>query len=121
MNDRNFRKLLIHTCTLIIPGQKIGEDDYGQDIYSDEIKNKMPCRADEIRERPSTSATGTDFILTNMLFLPKEAEISPDVQIQDIIDKENNPVLIGTFGVMNIHPVYDRARLHHYEVSLQRM
>lgn len=113
-------RLLIHTCTLIYPGVKTGEDEYGQDIFSDAEYTDIPCRVDQIRERPSTSDTGTDFILTNVLYLTSEANISLDMLIKDIMDKEGNIVLPGSFGVMNLNPIYDREKLHHYEVSLQR-
>lgn len=120
MSKRNFRRLLIHRCTLIHPGQKTGEDEYGQDIISDVIDSNIICRVDQIRERPSRSETGTDYILTNVLFLPVEAVVSPDMRIQNIFDKSGNSVLTGEFTVLNINPIYDREELHHYEVSLQR-
>lgn len=120
MNNRNFRRLLIHRCTLIHPGQIIGEDDYGQDIVSDVTDKNIACRVDQIRERSSTSDTGTDFILTNVVHLPGEVVVTPDMRIVDIYDDKGIPVLIGSFTVLNIHPIYDREKLHHYEVALQR-
>lgn len=120
MSKRNFRRLLIHRCTLIHPGQKTGEDDYGQDIISDVSDINVACRVDSIRERPSTSDTGTDYILTNVLYLPSEAVVSLDMRIQDIFDKKGIPVLLGTYAASNINPIYDREKLHHYEVALQR-
>lgn len=120
MTSYNFRRLLIHRCTLIHPGVKTGEDEYGQDIISDVTDVNIACRVDSIRERPSTSDTGTDFILTNVLFLPSEAVVSPEMRIENIFDKQGREVLIGTFIPLNINPVYDREKLHHFEVSLQR-
>lgn len=120
MSKRNFRRLLIHRCTLIHPGQKTGEDDYGNDIISDIVDSNIACRVDQIRERPSTSDTGTDYILTNVLYLPSEAVVSLDMRIEDIFDKHGRQVLPGSFLPLNLNPIYDREELHHFEVSLQR-
>lgn len=120
MSKRHLKRLLIHRCTLIHPGQVTGTDDYGQDIISDVIDSNVSCKADQIRERSSVSDTGTDYILNNVLYLPAEAIVSPDMRIQDILDNKGIPVLIGTFRVLSYNPIYDRNALHHYEVSLQR-
>lgn len=121
MSRRTFRRLLIHRCTLITPGQVIGEDEYGQDIVSDVVDRGVACRVDQIRQRPSRDETGTDIILTNVLFLPSEVVVSPEMRIENILDKKGIPVLMGAFAVENILPIYDREKLHHYEVSLQRV
>lgn len=116
-----FRTLLIHRCTLLTQGTIIGQDDYGRDIIGSGEIPDVPCRFDRIRQRAAADETGTDFIYDNILYFDKEFSITLESKIQDIKDKEGNPILLGSFSVLDILPIYDRSKLHHYEVTVQRM
>lgn len=116
----NFKKLLIHRCTLLTEGESTAEDDYGRPIPSTIESINTPCRVDQIRERVASDDTGNDFILSNVLFLDETQTVSLTTRIFHIEDLQGNPVLTGSFVVKNINPVYGRRKLHHTEVTLQR-
>lgn len=116
----NFKKLLIHRCTLLTEGESTAEDDYGRPIPSTIESINVPCRVDQIRERVASDDTGNDFILSNVLFLDETQTVSLTTRIFHIEDLQGNPVLTGSFAVKNINPVYGRRKLHHTEVTLQR-
>lgn len=115
-----FKTLLIHRCSLLIAGAVTGVDDYGRDIIGTIESTNIPCKVDSIRQRASSDEAGTDFIFTNVLFLPPDQQIALDTKIIDVLDKQGNPVLQGSFVVQDILPIYDRSKLHHYEVTLQK-
>lgn len=115
-----FKTLLIHRCTLLVPGEKVGEDEYGRDIIGTSEFNNVHCRVDQIRLRQMRDEAGTDFVLDNVLYLAADQLISLDTAITDIKDKKGNPVLQGSFSVESMNPIYDQLKLHHYEVALKR-
>ncbi|KAB2328934.1 hypothetical protein F7731_23565 [Cytobacillus depressus] len=115
------RTLLIHRCSLLTQGQVTGQDPYGRDIIEKvEIVN-VPCRFDQIRQRAAANETGTDFLFENIFYFDANPEISLVEEITNVTDKEGNPVLPGSFSVVNIVPVYGIKKLHHYEVAVKRM
>lgn len=115
-----FERHLIHRCTLVKPGQVIGQDPYGRDIYGNVSIPNVICRLDQMRKRVSTDERGTDFIVENVLFLAASQAIEPIMKVQDIKDLQGNIVSSGIFSIQNINPAYGRVRLHHYEVTLQK-
>lgn len=116
-----FRTLLVHRCSLLTQGTVTGVDEYGRDIVQSIVHANVPCRFDEVRQRASSGDTGTDFIYENTLFFSDLYSIDLETKIENITDKEGNPVLPGSFSVKNILPVYKRSRLHHYEIKVQRV
>lgn len=115
-----FRSLLIQRCTLIHRNQKTGEDDYGQDIYEDVEVNNIPCRIDQIRQAASYGQTGTDYLISNVLYLDKDMKVSMDMIVRDLKDKKGNVILEGSFVADAVLPVYDRSKLHHFEITLRK-
>jgi hypothetical protein len=115
-----FKTLLIHRCTLLIEGEVTGTDPYGRDIIGTVEKNDVPCRADQIRTRSMTDDTGTDFILDYVLYVGAEQTVTLNTKVQNITDKQGNPVLQGSFSALSVNPIYDRNKLHHYEITLLR-
>ncbi|MGG1571599.1 hypothetical protein [Fictibacillus sp. NRS-1165] len=116
----SFKRLLVHRCSLVLPGQIKGVDDYGRDIFESVTIGNVPCKADQIRESVSVSQTGTDFILTNVLFIEGSVEVQLDMKIVDIFDRQGKLVLPGSYSVRSMMPIYRRRFVHHYEVMLQR-
>jgi hypothetical protein len=115
----NFDRHLIHRCTLVHTGIKTGEDDYGRDILEDVRYEGTPCRLDQLRERVGSGDTGSDYIISNMLFLSAKTDVRLDSRFEDIQDKDGNPLIAGSFLVETLNPIYARGRLHHYEVTLK--
>lgn len=116
----NLRRLLIHQCTTVTPGQKTGETEYGKPIYGDITKVNVRCRSDLIRQFKSSDAYGTDVITTKMLFLAPDEEFTEETRFSNIRDKDGNVLLEGTYSVEDSKPAYGRKRLHHHEVSLKK-
>lgn len=116
----SLKKSLIHRCTLHIPGQQTGVDDYNQPIYSNpaDITN-VPCRADQIKKFISRDANGANFIYQYVLFTGPDQVLMNDMTVMDIKDEQGNAVLPGTFTLEGATPVYGRVRLHHYEATLK--
>lgn len=112
--------LLVHRATLLMPGQESGKDAYNRPIFSEPTTKQVKCRLDQLRVRTSTDAEGEDVILSYILFLGPDENIDTDMSIYNVIDKQGNVVVDGTFHVENIHPVYGRRLLHHYEINLSR-
>jgi hypothetical protein len=115
-----FRTLLIHRCSLLTQGQVIGEDEYGRDIYGTVEVANVPCRVDQSRVIAVSDEIGTDLIVEPVLIFDVDYGIAFGTEILEITDKEGNPVLQGSFSVMSILPIYDRSKLHHYEVTVRR-
>lgn len=115
-----FRSLLIHRCSLLTIMNTGETDDYGRDIVSRIEQINVPCRFDQIRERAVSDETGTDFILENVLYFDQDHDITMETEFLNITDKKGNPVIQGSFSVINIMPIYDRSKLHHYEVAVKR-
>lgn len=113
-------RLLIHTCTLINPGQVIGKDPYNRDIVQDVPIEGVSCRVDQIKRRISNDTHGTDIIVENVLFLSPAQKINDSMKIANLRDKTGNPVLLGIFKPANINPVFARRGLHHYEITLKK-
>lgn len=116
----SLRRLLIHLCTTVTPGQKTGESEYGKPIYGTIRKENVPCRSDLIRQFKSSDMYGTDIMSTNMLFLKPDESFTEGTVFSDIRDKDGNILLEGTYTVDDIKPAYGRKRVHHYEVSLKK-
>lgn len=115
-----FERRLIHRCTLVKPGQVIGQDPYGRDIYGDVPIENVSCRLDQMRKQVSVDGYGIDYIVENVLFLTASQAIEPSMKVQDIKDLQGNIVAAGVFSIQKINPAYGRVRLHHYEVTLQK-
>lgn len=116
----SLRRLLIHRCTLVIPDQQTGEDEYGRPEYGDKGIEDVPCRADEVRHYISRDKNGADFLKENVLFLMSKNKLTNDMKVKDIKDKEGHDVMSGAYKLNEITPVYNSARLHHYEVTLKK-
>lgn len=115
-----FGALLIHRCTLIHQGQKIGEDEYGQDIFGDLVEANVPCRVDKVQQFVSPDNSGEDYIQENTLFISKQIKVSLSMRIRDIIDKEGNPVLPGDFRIKLVNPMFGKRKLNHFEISIRK-
>lgn len=115
-----FSTWLIHRCTVIHQNQKVGEDDYGQDIYENTEVENVPCRFDQLKSSRSSGETGTDYITSYVLFLDAETNISLDMKFQNIKDKEGNTVIPGEFIATEVFPMYGKKKLHHFEVNLKQ-
>lgn len=116
----SFRKMLIHRCTLHIPGQQTGEDDYGQPTYSDPVDIKdVPCRVDQVHKTVSVDPNGQNYITQYVLFTGTGQELNNAMTVKDLKDKDGNVVLSGSFSLQDAQPIYGRARLHHYEAVLK--
>lgn len=116
----SLRRLLIHRCTAVTPGQKTGETEYGKPIYGNITKKNVPCRSDLIRQYKSSDMYGTDVITTKMLFLAPDEPFTDQTRFSNIRDKDGNILLEGTYTVEDSKPAYGRKRLHHHEVSLKK-
>lgn len=114
------RRLLIHLCTTVTPGQKTGETEYGKPIYGEVRKENVPCRSDLIRQFKSSDMYGTDVVTTNMLFLKPDETFTDQTRFSNIRDKAENVLLEGTYSVEDSKPAYGRKLLHHHEVSLKK-
>jgi hypothetical protein len=112
--------MLIHRCTLHIPGQQTGEDDYGQPTYSDpeNIENVL-CRADQVKKFISRDTNGENYITQYVLFTGPGQELNNSMTVKDLKDRDGNVVLFGSFSLQDAQPIYGRARLHHYEAVLK--
>ena len=116
----SLRRLLIHRCTVITPGKKIGETEYGKPIYGDERTPDVPCRADQIKQAVTSDAYGTDYVTKNVLFVEPNQSFVESTRFSDIRDQQGNPVLKGEFGIESSKPVYGRRSLHHHEITLKK-
>lgn len=116
----SLRRLLIHLCTTVTPGQKVGETDYGKPIYKDVIKENVPCRADLIQQNVTTDTYGTDVITKNMLFLSPDETFTDQTRFKEIRDKEGRSILDGSYMMQDSKPAYGKRRLHHHEVLLKK-
>lgn len=116
-----FRTLLVHRCSLLTILNSGGTDEYGRDIINRVESMNVPCRFDQIRQRAVSDETGTDFLYDNVLYFDKDQEITLETEIHDIRDKEGNQVLPGSFSILSILPIYDRSKMHHWEVTVRRM
>lgn len=116
----SLRRLLIHLCTTVTPGQKIGETEYGKPIYGDVKKENVPCRSDLIRQFKTSDMYGTDLVTTNMLFLKPDESFTEKTRFSNIRDKKGNELLAGTYSMADSKPAYGRKLLHHHEVSLKK-
>lgn len=116
----SLRRLLIHLCTTVTPGQKTGETDYGKPIYGNVTKENVPCRYDLVRQFKSSDMYGTDVMTTNMLFLKPDETFSEETRFSNIRDSQGNVLLEGTYAVADSKPAFGRKLLHHHEVSLKK-
>lgn len=116
----SLRRLLIHLCTTVTPGQKVGETEYGKPIYKDVAKENVPCRADLIQQNVTTDTYGTDVITKNMLFLSPDETFTDQTRFKEIRDKEGRSILDGSYMMQDSKPAYGKRRLHHHEVLLKK-
>ena len=116
----SLRRLLVHLCTTVTPGQKIDETEYGKPIYGEVTKVDVPCRSDLVRQFKSSDMYGTDVMTTNMLFLKPDETFTEQTKFSNIRDKQGNVLLEGTYSVEDSKPAYGRKLLHHHEVSLKK-
>lgn len=115
-----FKTTLIHRCTVIHSGQITGQDPYGQDIYDDVKIENVSCRLDSLKNSRSPGETGTDYLTSYMLFFDADMKISMNMKVMDLKDKYGNSILPGEFITDQILPIYDRRKLHHFEVKLKQ-
>lgn len=115
-----FRTLLIHRCSLLTTGTSEGTDEYGRDIISRIEHANVPCRLDQVQQGVVSDETGTDLVFQHLMFFDALHDITEETEIFNITDKKGNPVLPGSFFVKSIMPIFDRSKLHHYEVTVQR-
>lgn len=116
----SFSKLLIHTCTLHIPGQQTGVDEYNQPVYSDPVDiPNVRCRADQVKRFVSRDSNGANFIYQYVLFTGPGQVLDNAMTATDLKDTSGNAVLPGSFSIEGATPVYGRVRLHHYEATLK--
>lgn len=116
----SLRRLLIHRCTVITSGKKIGETEYGKPIYGDEVTPDVPCRADQIKQAVTSDTYGSDFITKNLLFLEPTQDFSETSRFSDIRDQKGNLILSGSFGLESSKPAYGRRGVHHHEIILKK-
>lgn len=117
----NLRRLLIHRCTVITPGLKVGETEYGKPIFKDVKKEDVPCRADSIQRTIATDAYSTDIVTKNVLFLSPDEQFNENTKFENIRDQNGHPVLLGAYRFQESKPAYGKRRLHHHEVSLEKV
>lgn len=115
-----FKSLLNHRCTLLIEGEVTGQDEYGRDVVTSIENMNVPCKLDEPKFRSVPDDTGTDIIIDSMLFLHPKFQVDLGTTILNIVDLEGNPVIQGSFSVVDISPIYSLKKLHHYELTLRR-
>jgi len=116
----SFRSLMIHRCTIIMPGQVVGKDDYNRDIIEDVPVFDVKCRSTQNKRRVSRDQYGVDYITEDVLFLLPSENIEKGMKIKDVVDKHNKPVLQGTYTIEEHKPLYGKVRLHHYELVLKK-
>lgn len=115
-----FEALLIHRCTLIGKGEVVGVDPYGRDIIEESKREDVPCKFDEIRFTNAPDDTGNDFIYENTIYFDQDARITLDTKIRDVMDKQGNLILPGSYTITRAIPLYGGDSLHHWEVTIQR-
>jgi hypothetical protein len=115
-----FCTLLIHRCSLHTR-RRTGQDPYGRDITGSIETMNVPCRFDNVRARAVTDVKCTDFIYENIMYLDSREEIDLTSTLHNIIDEKGVLILEGSFSIVNILPIYNRSKLHHYEVAVKRM
>ncbi|TWT04607.1 hypothetical protein [Planomicrobium sp. CPCC 101079] len=116
----SLRRLLIHSCTTVTPGQHIGETEYGKPIYKDVVKKNVPCRADLIQQTVTSDTYSTDSITKNMLFLGPDSLFDENTRFKEIRDKQGNVILEGSFVMEDSKPAYGKRRIHHHEITLKK-
>lgn len=104
--------LLIHSCTLETP---LGEDGYGKVSYSD------PVTLEHVRIDPSSSLSSDkqnrELRLSAVLIYDcrSSSGLNGNIEFQE----EQRITFEGAqYTVNKISRLYDRLRLHHYEVEL---
>ncbi len=116
----SFQRLLIHRCTLHIPGRQTGTDDYNQPIYSNPVDvPDVPCRVDQVHKTVSVDPNGQNYITQYVLFTGPDRALANDMTVKNLKDTSGTVVLAGEFSLQDAQPVYGRARLHHYEAVLR--
>lgn len=123
MASRSFKRLLIHSCTLVKKGVIIGQDENGRNKYQDQEVHNVPCRMDTIRKKVENTNKSIDIVEKNILFLLPSEDIEAAVQVKDIRMKKtpHNIVLSGVFIIPEKNRVYGRKAIHHYEIDLEQV
>ena len=103
------KSLLIHSCTLETP---LGEDDYGKVRYSE------PVTLEHVRIDPSSSLSSDkqnrELRLSAVLIYDCRNSSGADG-----FGEEQRITFEGReYTVQKVDKLYDRSRLHHYEVGL---
>lgn len=116
----SFKRSLIHRCTLVIPGQQTGTDEYNQPVYSDpQTINDVSCRSDQVKKFISRDANGANFITQYVLFTGPDQALDNSMTVKDLKDADGNVVLSGEFTMEDATPCYGRVSMHHYEATLK--
>ena len=123
MSSRAFKRLLIHSCTIMKKGFIIGQDENGRNIYQDQEAHDVPCRLDTIRKKIEKTDKSIDTVEKNILFMLPSDDVAAAVQVKDIRMRKtpDSIVLSGVFDIPEKNPVYGRTKLHHYEVELEKV
>lgn len=123
MASRSFKRLLIHSCTLVKKGVIVGKDENGRNKYQDQEVHDVPCRLDTMRKKVENTDKSVDIVEKNILFLLPSDDAEAAVQVKNI--RMKNPphdiVLSGVFVISAKNREYGRRAIHHYEVDLEQV
>lgn len=114
-----FEDLLIHTCDLTLPGEKItGYDKWNRPIYEKNGPKNVTCRfmAKKVYLKDSS---GTDQVTEMSMHLSPDTVIDPQMIIENIKDDQGRLLTNAEAEVDTITFHYDDETLHHYKVFLK--
>lgn len=123
MSSRAFKRLLIHSCTLVKKGVIVGKDENGRNQYEDQEITNVPCRLDTIRKKIEKTDKSIDTVEKNILFMLPSGDVAAAVQVKNIRMRKtpNDIVLAGVFSIPEKNPIYGRKSIHHYEIELEKV
>lgn len=103
------RNLLIHSCTLETP---LGEDDYGNITYS------PPVTLNRVRIDPSSAFTSDKQQRQTQLSAMLIYDCRNSSGLTEFKTEQRVTFDGVQYTVQKVDRLYDRLRLHHYEVGL---
>ncbi|KIQ88495.1 hypothetical protein RW25_07170 [Bacillus sp. L_1B0_8] len=123
MSSRAFKRLLIHSCTLVKKGVIVGKDENGRNQHEDQEITDVPCRLDTIRKKIEKTDKSIDTVEKNILFMLPSGDVAAAVQVKNIRMRKtpNDIVLSGVFSIPEKNPIYGRKSIHHYEIELEKV
>lgn len=116
----SYKRLMIHTCTIVTQGVEVGRDAYNQPIFGESETQNVKCRMDRITKRRSVDDGGVEYIEKHMLYLLKNAPIDDTSKIKSFQDIDGNDIFPGIWRVDLLIPQYAGKRFHHYECEMQK-